>query len=113
MQVEGPLRHHFVSSETGNGNGNGNGISGGTTTTATPNNSSSRSNNNSKIGTENTRYKLKGTFQTTSDIVRTEGWRGLYRGWAVGLGKTAPASMVTVCVYEWVLYRLMGRMDQG
>ena len=108
MQVEGPLREYFVSdcaTEIDADKGNGSGNAGKQTANcgSTP--------HKSNKGTADTGCKFKGTFQTAADIVRTEGWRGLYRGWAVGLGKTAPASMVTVCIYEWVLYRLMSMMD--
>ena len=36
-------------------------------------------------------------------IVRREGWRGLYRGLAIGLVKSAPASAVTMWTYEHTL----------
>ena len=53
-------------------------------------------------------FAYAGTIQTLLRIIREEGWRGLYRGWAVGLGKAAPASAVTVVVYERVLGALRG-----
>ena len=48
----------------------------------------------------------KGVSKVGKEIVRTEGWRGLYRGLAVGLLKAAPASAVTMWTYERVLKEL-------
>lgn len=45
----------------------------------------------------------KGLVHTFRQIVKTEGYRGLYRGLTVGLFKAAPASAVTVWTYERVL----------
>ena len=103
MQVEGPLRHSFTATNSSAGEGRGSVraydlIRNG-------NNNNNGINKSSK--TERHGHGYKSTFRTLSEIVRTEGWRGLYRGWAVGLGKAAPASVVTVGVYEWVLARLV------
>ncbi|MCJ1288311.1 mitochondrial thiamine pyrophosphate transporter [Xylographa opegraphella] len=45
----------------------------------------------------------KGVLRVGKEIVGKEGWRGLYRGLAVGLIKAAPASAVTMWTYERVL----------
>lgn len=44
-----------------------------------------------------------GTVRIIQMILKTEGWRGLYRGLTVSLFKAAPASAVTVWTYERVL----------
>ncbi|MCJ1351867.1 MAG: mitochondrial thiamine pyrophosphate transporter [Icmadophila ericetorum] len=46
---------------------------------------------------------MRGVWSTGRSIVGVEGWRGLYRGLAVGLLKAAPASAVTMWTYERVL----------
>ena len=48
----------------------------------------------------------KGVWKTGNEIVKNEGWRGLYRGLGVGLVKAAPASAVTMWTYERVLRML-------
>ncbi|MCJ1236057.1 mitochondrial thiamine pyrophosphate transporter [Varicellaria rhodocarpa] len=48
----------------------------------------------------------KGVWKTGNEILRNEGWRGLYRGLSVGLVKAAPASAVTMWTYERVLRAL-------
>ena len=53
-------------------------------------------------------------WETGKSIVGRWGWRGLYRGLGIGLVKSAPASAVTMWVYEGVLKgmrerRLLGR----
>ena len=45
----------------------------------------------------------KGVWKTGNEILRYEGWRGLYRGLGVGLVKAAPASAVTMWTYERIL----------
>ena len=45
-------------------------------------------------------YAGLGVWGTAKAIVGREGWRGLYRGLAVGLVKSAPASAVTMWTYE-------------
>ncbi|KAI9657199.1 MAG: mitochondrial thiamine pyrophosphate transporter [Trizodia sp. TS-e1964] len=42
----------------------------------------------------------KGIGKTFRDIVRIEGWRGLYRGLTVSLFKAAPASAITMWTFE-------------
>lgn len=48
-----------------------------------------------------------GTFGTMRSILRTEGFRSLYRGLTVSLLKAAPSSAVTVWTYERVLGTLI------
>lgn len=48
-------------------------------------------------------YAGLGIWGTGKAIVRSEGWKGLYRGLAVGLIKSAPASAVTMWTYERAL----------
>ncbi|MCJ1419232.1 mitochondrial thiamine pyrophosphate transporter [Xylographa parallela] len=48
----------------------------------------------------------KGVLRVGKEIIGKEGWRGLYRGLAVGLIKAAPASAVTMWTYERVLKEL-------
>ncbi|MCJ1386514.1 mitochondrial thiamine pyrophosphate transporter [Xylographa soralifera] len=50
----------------------------------------------------------KGVLRVGKEIVGKEGWRGLYRGLAVGLIKAAPASAVTMWTYERALKELKG-----
>jgi len=50
----------------------------------------------------------RGVLGTLRMIVRREGVRGLYRGLPVGLVKSAPASAVTMWIYERVLHFLVG-----
>ena len=45
-------------------------------------------------------YEGLGVWGTGKAIVAREGWRGLYRGLAIGLVKSAPASAVTMWTYE-------------
>ena len=51
----------------------------------------------------------KGLWRVGRDIVKKEGWRGLYRGLGVGLLKAAPASAVTMWTYERAMKELKGR----
>lgn len=48
-------------------------------------------------------YAGLGVWGTGKSIMRREGWRGLYRGLAIGLVKSAPASAVTMWTYERTL----------
>lgn len=48
-------------------------------------------------------YAGLGVWGTGKTIIRKEGWKGLYRGLAVGLVKSAPASAVTMWTYERAL----------
>lgn len=48
-------------------------------------------------------YAGLGVWGTGKAIVRREGWRSLYRGLAIGLVKSAPASAVTMWTYEGTL----------
>ena len=48
-------------------------------------------------------YSGLSVWGTGRVIVRREGWRGLYRGLAIGLVKSAPASAVTMWTYEHTL----------
>jgi len=50
-----------------------------------------------------------GVIKTVTDIVRHEGWRGLYRGLSVNLVRTVPNSAVTMLTYEMVMRYLEGR----
>ena len=52
----------------------------------------------------------KGVWRTGRNIVRREGWRGLYRGLGVGLVKSAPASAITMWTYERAM-KLMKEYD--
>lgn len=45
----------------------------------------------------------KTVWGTGKEVVRAEGWRGLYRGLGVGLIKSAPASAITIWTYERAL----------
>ena len=45
----------------------------------------------------------EGVWSTGREIVKKEGWRGMYRGLGVGLMKAAPASAVTMWTYERAL----------
>ncbi|KAK2592852.1 mitochondrial thiamine pyrophosphate transporter [Conoideocrella luteorostrata] len=47
-------------------------------------------------------------FRAISSIVRTEGFRGLYKGLPISLIKSAPASAITVWTYERSLRMIMG-----
>lgn len=49
-----------------------------------------------------------GLVKTVGQIVRREGWRGLYRGLTVSLIKAAPASAVTMWTYERALRFYVG-----
>jgi len=51
----------------------------------------------------------KGVLRVGKEIVSKEGWRGLYRGLAIGLIKAAPASAVTMWTYERTLKELKER----
>lgn len=51
----------------------------------------------------------KGVWRVGNEIVSKEGWRGLYRGLAIGLIKAAPAGAVTMWTYEWTLKALKER----
>ena len=58
-----------------------------------------------------------GVWETGKFVVGRWGWTGLYKGLGVGLVKSAPASAVTMWVYEWTLKELKERGwfegDQG
>ena len=54
-------------------------------------------------------YAGLGVFGTGKAIIAREGWRGLYRGLAIGLVKSAPASAVTMWTYERALRVLKER----
>ncbi|KAF2859685.1 mitochondrial carrier [Piedraia hortae CBS 480.64] len=41
-----------------------------------------------------------GVVKTALTITRREGWRALYRGYAVGMSKAVPASAITMWTYE-------------
>ncbi|KAI9824268.1 MAG: mitochondrial thiamine pyrophosphate transporter [Thelocarpon impressellum] len=49
----------------------------------------------------------KGVLRTMQDIVRQEGYKGLYRGLTVSLFKAAPASAITMWTYERALRLLL------
>ncbi|KZT28856.1 mitochondrial NAD transporter [Neolentinus lepideus HHB14362 ss-1] len=44
-----------------------------------------------------------GIVQTTKNIVREEGWRGLYKGLSINLFRTVPNSAVTMLTYELLM----------
>lgn len=48
-------------------------------------------------------------WDTGKSIVGRWGWRGLYKGLGIGLLKSAPASAVTMWVYEGVLKQMQER----
>ena len=48
----------------------------------------------------------RGVWDTGKQIVRREGWKGLYRGLGIGLIKAAPASAITMWTYERALKHL-------
>jgi len=48
----------------------------------------------------------KGVFSTIKQILRREGFRGLYRGLPVSLLKAAPASAITMWTYERTMLAL-------
>ena len=48
-------------------------------------------------------YTGLGIWGTGREIVRREGWRGLYRGLPIGMAKSAPASAITMWTYEYTL----------
>lgn len=54
-------------------------------------------------------YAGLGVLGTGKTIIKREGWRGLYRGLAIGLVKSAPASAVTMWTYERALRVLKER----
>ena len=51
----------------------------------------------------------KGVFKTGSEVLKREGWRGLYRGLGISLIKAAPASAVTMWTYEKALKEIVER----
>lgn len=51
-------------------------------------------------------YGIGGWGKVGREIVRQEGWTGLYRGLAVGLVKAAPASAITMWTYERAMKEL-------
>ncbi|PCH40273.1 mitochondrial carrier [Wolfiporia cocos MD-104 SS10] len=50
-----------------------------------------------------------GIMPTVKDILRHEGWRGLYKGLSVNLVRTVPNSAVTMLTYEMLIRYLEGR----
>ena len=52
-------------------------------------------------------------WETGKSIVERGGWRSLYRGLGIGLVKSAPASAVTMWVYERVLMEMQDRRWLG
>ncbi|EPQ54759.1 mitochondrial NAD transporter [Gloeophyllum trabeum ATCC 11539] len=50
-----------------------------------------------------------GIVQTTKNIVREEGWRGLYKGLSINLFRTVPNSAVTMLTYELLMRWLSSR----
>ncbi|KAL2129587.1 hypothetical protein VTI74DRAFT_7558 [Chaetomium olivicolor] len=56
--------------------------------------------------------EYEGTVRTVRTILKTEGFRGLYRGLTVSLFKAAPASAVTMWTYERALWFYSG-LGQG
>lgn len=58
--------------------------------------------NNALRGEELPAHPRAGVIKTATDIVRHEGWRGLYRGLSVNLVRTVPNSAVTMltCVHH-------------
>lgn len=51
--------------------------------------------------------EYRGVFRSLVQINRKEGFRGMYRGLTVSLMKTAPASAITMYVYERTLHLMM------
>lgn len=51
----------------------------------------------------------RGVLKVGSEVVKSEGWRGLYRGLGIGLAKAAPASAITMWTYERALRELRSR----
>lgn len=57
--------------------------------------------------------EYKGVLRSLIAINRREGYRGMYRGLTVSLMKTAPASAITMYVYERTLHLMMhDRQDE-
>ncbi|EPS96514.1 hypothetical protein FOMPIDRAFT_1130206 [Fomitopsis schrenkii] len=65
--------------------------------------------NNALRGEVMTDHPRAGVIKTVTDIVRHEGWRGLYRGLSVNLVRTVPNSAVTMLTYEMLMRYLEGR----
>ena len=61
-------------------------------------------------GEDTPAHPRAGVIKTATDIVRHEGWRGLYRGLSVNLVRTVPNSAVTMltCVYHSALLLFCG-----
>ncbi|KAH6561603.1 hypothetical protein BASA61_001413 [Batrachochytrium salamandrivorans] len=46
--------------------------------------------------------KYRGILQAVRTILREEGWRGFYKGFALGLFRTVPASALTILTFEFI-----------
>lgn len=57
--------------------------------------------------------EYKGVFSSLVKIYRNEGYRGWYRGLTVSLVKNAPASAITMYVYERTLHMMMDTNQDG
>lgn len=55
--------------------------------------------------------EYSGVLRSLGQIYAKEGYRGLYRGLTVSLVKSAPASAITMYVYERTLHALMGAKE--
>ncbi|KAF9465712.1 mitochondrial NAD transporter, partial [Collybia nuda] len=51
----------------------------------------------------------KGIIYTTRNLIRKEGWTGLYRGLSINLIRTVPNSAVTMLTYELLMRHLNSR----
>ncbi|KZT73964.1 mitochondrial carrier [Daedalea quercina L-15889] len=69
--------------------------------------------NDALRGGESPQQPRAGVIKTATDIVRNEGWRGLYRGLSVNLVRTVPNSAVTMLTYEMLMRYLEGRVKSS
>ncbi|KAG5643180.1 hypothetical protein DXG03_001384 [Asterophora parasitica] len=56
--------------------------------------------------------RTRGIAYTTKNLVRKEGWTGLYRGLSINLLRTVPNSAVTMLTYELLMRHLNARNPQ-
>ncbi|KAG5643624.1 hypothetical protein DXG03_000591 [Asterophora parasitica] len=58
------------------------------------------------------RHARRGVIYTTKNLIRKEGWTGLYRGLSINLLRTVPNSAVTMLTYELLMRHLTARNPQ-
>ncbi|TFK39009.1 mitochondrial NAD transporter [Crucibulum laeve] len=55
------------------------------------------------------RHQRRGIIYTTKNLIRKEGWTGLYKGLSINLIRTVPNSAVTMLTYELLMRHLSAR----